>query len=54
MDIHAISTYVSDKGCLICFKLTIVKTVIFGVVLSKTDRKTHDLFVDVHPFHSES
>ena len=54
MDILAIKTYVSDKGCLIFLKLTIVKTVIFGVALSKTHRKTRDVFVDVHPFHSKS
>ena len=54
IDILAIKTYVSDKGCLIFLKLTIVKTVIFGAALSKTHRKTRDVFVDVHPFHSES
>jgi len=54
IDIIAIKTYVSDKGCLIFLNFTIVKTVIFGTTLLKTHRKTRDLFVDVHPSHSEN
>jgi len=54
VDILATKTYVSDKGCRTFSKLTIVKTVMFGVTLSKTHRKTRCLFVGVHPFHSES
>ena len=54
IDILAIKTYVSDKGSLIFLKLTIVKTVIFGAALSKTQRKTSCFVVGVYPFHSES
>ena len=50
MDILATKPYVSDKGCQMFLKLAIVKTVILGATLFKTQRNIDICFLIYIPY----